>query len=116
MVLQINPTKLEVRCLQENQYVLQSPTAEGRYWIPYINLFLGIWYGTRLGTTMHWLRWWDAAGNLLLWSSEQSELQRQRAEQERQRAESAIAQLESERQHSQALAAQVRELGIDPNA
>lgn len=121
---------LEVRCLQENQYVLQSPTAEGRYWIPEINLFLGIWYGTRLGATMHWLRWWDAAGNLLLWSSEQSELERQRAEQERQRAEqerqraeqerqraeSAIAQLETERQRSEALAAKLRELGIDPNA
>ncbi|WP_293128091.1 Uma2 family endonuclease [Microcoleus sp. bin38.metabat.b11b12b14.051] len=121
---------LEVRCLQENQYVLQSPTAEGRYWIPEINLFLGIWYGTRLGATMHWLRWWDAAGNLLLWSSEQSELERQRAEQERQRAEqerqraeqerqraeSAIGQLESERRRSEALAAKLRELGIDPNA
>ncbi|MEG5061239.1 Uma2 family endonuclease [Microcoleus sp. A2-C5] len=107
---------LEVRCLQENQYVLQSPTAEGRYWIPEINLFLGIWYGTRLGTTMHWLRWWDSAGNLLLWSSEKSELERQRAEQERQRAQSAIAQLETERQRSESLARQLRELGIDPNA
>ncbi|NJK67078.1 MAG: hypothetical protein HC789_01120 [Microcoleus sp. CSU_2_2] len=107
---------LEVRCLQENQYVLQSPTAEGHYWIPEINLFLGIWYGTRLGATMNWLRWWDAAGNLLLWSAEQSELERQRTEQERQRAQSAIAQLETERQRSEILAAQLRELGIDPNA
>ncbi|MGB3265008.1 MAG: hypothetical protein WBA89_13770 [Microcoleus sp.] len=113
---------LEVRQLQENQYVFQSPTAEGRYWIPEINLFLGIWYGTRLGATMHWLRWWDAAGNLLLWSSEKSELERQRAQQERQRAQQemqraqeAIAQLETERQRSESLAAKLRELGIDPN-
>jgi hypothetical protein len=107
---------LEVRRLQENQYVLQSATVEGRYWIPEINLFLGIWYGTRLGSTMHWLRWWDEGGNLLLWSSEKAELERLRAEQERQRAEEAIAQLETERRRSEALAAKLRELGIDPNA
>jgi len=114
---------LEVRRLQENQYVLQSATVEGRYWIPEINLFLGIWYGTRLGSTMHWLRWWDEGGNLLLWSSEKAELERlraeqerQRAEQEKQRAEEAIAQLETERRRSEALAAKLRELGIDPNA
>lgn len=26
--------------------------------------------------TLHWLRWWDADGNLLLWSSEQVEAER----------------------------------------
>ena len=107
---------LEVRRLQQGQYILESATAEGRYWIPEINLFLGIWHGTRLGLTMHWLRWWDEAGNLLLWSSEQAELERQRAEQERQRAEDAIASLDTERQRSEALAAKLRELGIDPNS
>ncbi|MGL4379094.1 MAG: hypothetical protein ACRCT1_21845, partial [Microcoleaceae cyanobacterium] len=100
------------------------------YWIPEINLFLGIWYGTRLGSTMHWLRWWDEGGNLLLWSSEKAELERlraeqerqraeqerQRAEQEKQRAQEAIAQLETERRRSEALAAKLRELGIEPNA
>jgi sRNA-binding protein len=72
---------------------------------------------------MHWLRWWDEGGNLLLWSSEKAELERlraeqerQRAEQEKQRAEEAIAQLETERRRSEALAAKLRELGIDPNA
>ncbi len=50
---------------------------------------------------MHWLRWWDEAENLLLWGTEQAEL-------ERQRAEEAIAQL-------QALQAKMRELGINPN-
>jgi Uma2 family endonuclease len=107
---------LEVRQLQADKYVLQSATAEGRYWIPEINLFLGVWYGTRLGLTMHWLRWWDEGGNLLLWSSEQAELERQRAEQERQRAEDAIASLDTERRRSEALAAKLRELGIDPNS
>jgi hypothetical protein len=69
------------------------------------------------------LRWWDEAGNLLLWSAEQveqerlrAEQERQRAEQERQRAEVAKAQLEAERQRNELLVARLRALGIDPDA
>ncbi len=107
---------LEVHRLQSGKYVLQAPTPEGHYWIPEMGLFLGIWYGSRVGMTIHWLRWWDEAGQLLLWSSEQAEQERQRAEQEHQRAEAAIAELETERQQKVALAAKLQELGIDPNA
>lgn len=86
---------LEVRRLQgSNEYVLQTPSEEGRYWIPELDLFLGHWHGSRLGTTTHWLRWWDASGNLLPWSSDQAVQERQRAER---------------------LAAKLRELGIDPD-
>jgi Uma2 family endonuclease len=113
---------LEVRHLENERYVLQAPDEAGRFWIPEVELFLGVWSGTRLNITAHWLRWWDESGNLLLWSSEQAELERQRAEEERQRAEeerqradAAIAQLDSERQRAEALAAQLRQLGIDPN-
>ncbi|MBH8550906.1 Uma2 family endonuclease [Nostocaceae cyanobacterium CENA357] len=113
---------LEVRRLENGQYFLQEPSASGRFWIPELELFLGIWQGTRLGLNIYWLRWWDEAGNLLLWSSEQAEQEhqraeqeRQRAEQERQRADDAIAQLEIERQRQAILAAKLRELGIDPD-
>ncbi|PAX60036.1 Uma2 family endonuclease [Brunnivagina elsteri] len=129
-------TNLEVRILQNNQYVLQEPSDLGRYWIPELQLFLGIWQGTRLGLNISWLRWWDEAGNLLLWSSEQAEAEKQRAEAERQRAETekqraeaekqraetekqraeaAVAELESERQKKEIFAAKLRELGIDPD-
>jgi Uma2 family endonuclease len=115
---------LEVRRLQDDgRYAIQSPTAEGRYWLPELNLFLGIWQGDRLSTTTDWLRWWDEAGNLLLWSAEKAEQERQRAEQERQRAEQAIqqaeqaqSQVQQERQRAEQLAAKLRELGIDPEA
>ncbi|MBD2435229.1 Uma2 family endonuclease [Nostoc sp. FACHB-110] len=113
---------LEVRRLENGQYSLQEPSESGRFWIPELQLFLGIWQGTRLGFNIYWLRWWDEAGNLLLWSSEQAQQERQRAEQERQRAEQerqraddAIANLEAERQRNAALAAKLRELGIDPD-
>jgi Uma2 family endonuclease len=92
-------TTLEVRLLRDGRYSLLEPTPEGRYWIPELGLFLGIWHGTRLGITMDWLRWWDEAGKLLLWGTEQAEV-------ERERAEDAIAQL-------QTLQAKMRELGIE---
>jgi Uma2 family endonuclease len=92
---------LEVRRLENGQYRLQSPNAEQRYWIPELNLWLGVWYGDRLGIKAYWLRWWDEAGNLLLWSSEKSEQERQRAEQERQRAEQERQRAEQERQRAE---------------
>ncbi len=85
---------LTVRCLQNGRYEVQSPNAEGRFYIPELDLWLGLWHGERLGNQIDWLRWWDGAGNLLLWSAEQAEQERQRAD---------------------ALAAKLRELGIDPN-
>ncbi len=99
---------LEVRCLQDQRYRVQAANSEGRVWIPELELWLGVWYGERLGQTMNWLRWWDSSGNLLLWSAEQAEQERQRAEQEHQRAE-------QERQRAELLATKLRELGIDPD-
>ena len=120
---------LEVRCLQDGRYVLHSANEQGRFWIPQLELYLGIWSGERLAQTMNWLRWWDNSGNLLLWSSEQAqqesqraELERQRADQETQRAEqeSQRADQETQRadqetQRAQRLAAKLRELGVDPD-
>ncbi len=92
---------LEVRYLQHGSYVVQSPNEEGRFWIPELELFLGMWTGKRYQQTMNWLRWWDQLGNLLLWSEENAELASQQAELANQRAI--------------ALAAKLRELGVDPN-
>jgi hypothetical protein len=58
-----------------------------------MNLYLGVWQGTRENRTGNWLRWWDETGQLLLWGSELVEKERQRAER---------------------LAAQLRAAGIEP--
>jgi Uma2 family endonuclease len=107
---------LEVRRLENGRYALHEG-ASGRFWIPELELFLGIWQGTRPGSDItNWLRWWDSSGNLLLWSSEKAELESQRAEAERQRADNITEQLEAERQRAELLATKLRELGIDPEA
>ncbi|BAU43422.1 Uma2 family endonuclease [Leptolyngbya sp. O-77] len=101
---------LEVRHFRDGAYQLQEPSAEGRFWIPELSLFLGIWYGPRLGSTIHWLRWWDSDGNLLLWSFEKAELERQRAEQEAQRAEAEKQRAEAEKQRADAAEAELARL------
>jgi Uma2 family endonuclease len=106
---------LDVRCLNNGRYAMQAPDAEGRIWIPELELFLGIWYGERLRQTTNWLRWWDSAGNMLLWSAEQAEQERQRAEEERQRAEQERQRAEEQHQRAELFAAKLRELGVDPN-
>jgi len=84
----------------EKKYKLQSPNEQNRFWIPEMQLFLGVWQGNRENRNSFWLRWWDEQGNLLLWGSEIVEQERQRTEQERQRVER--------------LAAQLRAAGIEP--
>jgi hypothetical protein len=86
---------LEVRQLLEDRYQLLNADSSGRYWIASMNLSLGVWQGTKADRQGYWLRWWDEAGNLLPWSVEQLEQERQRAEQERQRAERMVERLRS---------------------
>jgi Uma2 family endonuclease len=106
--------ELEVYRLVSGKYEQQLSDEDNRYWIEEIDLFLGVWQGTKAEFTTYWLRWWDKSGNLLLWGSELVEQERQRVEQERQRAEQAELELEQERIFRQRLAQKLRELGIDP--
>jgi Uma2 family endonuclease len=89
---------------------LDLPTS--RFWIPDIELGLGVWQGDYQGVEQPWLRWFDALGNWILTPTEQERLlveqERQRAEQERQRAD-------QERQRAERLIAQLRSLGIEPD-
>jgi Uma2 family endonuclease len=91
------------------RYALATANAQGRFWIPEMQLFLGVWQGVRENREGYWLRWWDEQENLLLWGFEQVERDRQTIVQERQRAE-------QERQRADRLAAQLRAAGIDPDA
>lgn len=93
--------RVEVYGLESERYQLQTPDEAGRYWIPGLDLFLGVWQGSHEGRNGYWLRWWNAQGELLLWSEERAEQERLRAEQERLRAER--------------LAERLRQMGVDPD-
>jgi Uma2 family endonuclease len=106
---------LELYRLGENKrYKLESANEECRFWLPEMQLFLGVWQGELDNRSGYWLRWWDEEGNLLLWGTERVEQEQQRAEQERQRAEQEQQRAEQERQRAERLAAQLRAAGIDP--
>jgi Uma2 family endonuclease len=101
--------------LENGRYKLELPDENGRHWIESMGLFLGTWQGEKEARTGYWLRWWDAAGNLLPWAVERVELESQRAEQERQRAEQERQRAEQERQEKERLIAYLQSQGIDPN-
>ncbi|MBP0015453.1 MAG: Uma2 family endonuclease [Roseofilum sp. SBFL] len=120
--------ELELRRLGNQQrYALASPNSEGRFWIPEMDLYLGVWQGCRETLETYWLRWWDDQGNLIPWSTEKTEQAEQRAEAERQRADAGEQRAEAERQRADAgeqraeaerqradrLAAQLRAAGIE---
>jgi len=66
--------ELEVYQLDDSgRYQLQNPDVNNGYWIAQMELFLGVWQGTRENRTGYWLRWWDENGELLLWGSERAE-------------------------------------------
>ncbi len=107
---------LEVRCLDLGKYVLQTPDLNGRFWIPELELFLGVWAGERFNQISNWLRWWDRSGNLLVWSNELAEQESQRAEQESQRADQEYQRAEQANSRAKILAQKLLELGIDPSS
>jgi hypothetical protein len=112
---------LEVYSLGETHYQLQPKDPNNRYWIAVMGLFLGVWQGEKEGRRGYWLRWWDRDGNLLPWSVElleqerQSvEQERQRADQEQQRADQERQRADQEQQRAERLVEQLRLLGITP--
>ncbi len=86
--------ELEVQHLENGHYVHKEVDENGRYWLAPLNLYLGAWYGKRLETTTHWLRFWNKTGEMLSWGNEQVsamikelEVEQQRVKAEHERAE-----------------------------
>ncbi|MEA5510514.1 Uma2 family endonuclease [Crocosphaera sp. UHCC 0190] len=110
------------------EYEIQSADDAGRYWIPQLKLYLGLWDGRKEQRKGYWLRWWTETGDLLLWGSElviqerqkaeverqKAEVEKQKAEVEKQQAEVERQKAEVERQKAERLAAQLRAAGIEP--
>jgi Uma2 family endonuclease len=108
---------LEVYRLNDSGcYKIQIMEENGRYWIEPLQLFLGVWQGEWEDRSGYWLRWWDAADNLLLWSSEQAAQEQQRAEREAQRAERETQRADQEAQRAERLLAQLKAAGIEPES
>ncbi|MBD2626812.1 Uma2 family endonuclease [Trichormus variabilis] len=86
--------------------------SDSRFWIPELELGLGVWQGNYQDIEQPWLRWYDDTGNWVLTPTEQ---ERQRTEQERQQTEQERQRTEQERQQKERLIAQLRALGVEPD-
>lgn len=82
------------RLNQDARYILEAGNEQNQFWIPEMQLYLGVWQGSRDNRDGFWLRWWDEQGQLLPWDTELIEQERQRVER---------------------LAAQLRAAGIEPD-
>jgi len=72
---------LEVYRLEEGgHYQIRRANDQQCYWLEELQLFQGVWQGTRENRAGYWLRWWDAQNNLLLWGTELVALERQAKE------------------------------------
>lgn len=108
--------------LKNGRYQEQHPQ-DGRLWLPEAQLGLGLWSGRYdRFAPRQWLRFYDANGEWIATPAERERHQQQRAEQAQQQAEQAQQQAEQaqqqaeqERQRAERLAAQLRDLGIDPD-
>jgi Uma2 family endonuclease len=58
---------------EDRRYANVEANERGHYPIASPGVELGIWYGRYQESIMPWLRWWDAAGNLLLTGEERAE-------------------------------------------
>jgi Uma2 family endonuclease len=115
-IYEVNKASVEVYHLIDGQYQLLPVNERGHYPIHPLGVELGIWQDSYQNMELPWLRWWDSQGNLLLSGEERAEQERQRAEQESQRAEQESQRAEKERQRSERLIAQLRALGVEPEA
>ncbi len=92
-IYEINNGKLEVYILVGGRYQKLTPNERGHYPILPMGVELGLWYGSYQNQTQQWLRWWDEQGNLLLIGDERAEQERQRAESAEQARKDAIPRL-----------------------
>lgn len=90
----IETGQLEVYHLVDGAYRRETPDARGHYCLENMDLALGVWHGHILNENAHWLRWFDANGQVLPTSEELAEIEHERAER---------------------LAERLRQLGVDPD-
>jgi Uma2 family endonuclease len=83
-------------------------------WFRDVGLGLGLWQGRYEDLDCSWLRWVDAKGTPVATGRERADAERERADAERERADAERERAEAERNRAEQLAAQLRQLGVEP--
>jgi len=85
-----------------------------KHFYPAAQLGLVPWEGEFEGMKDNWIRWVNAAGEIIPTGQERAEAEQKRAEAESKRADAEKKRADVEAKRADALAARLRELGIDP--
>ena len=85
---------------------------QGRFWMPEVELGLGLWQGTYHGEDRLWLRFFDVDGR---WIPTPLEKERSEKEEALEMAETERLEKEAALEKAEKLAAKLKELGIDPD-
>jgi Uma2 family endonuclease len=122
-IYEADPGRIEMYHHVNDHFEPLPANERGRHPIAGLGVELGIWRGHYQNLELPWMRWWDAEGNLLLTGHELAEVEADRAAREAERAEleAGRAEREADRANREAeraerLAAQLRALGIEPEA
>ena len=136
-IFEADPGQIEMYHRVDNRFERIAANEQGRYPIHGMGVELGLWRGEYFGATSPWMRWWDADGNLVLTGHEmakieadrlrletgraereadRAEREADRAEREAERAEREADRAAREAERAERLAAQLRALGIEPEA
>ena len=105
----VGTSELELHRMVRGRFQRMKPNERGRYPIPTLGVELGIWRGWVENIHDLWMRWFDEQGNMLPSGRERVVLEAARAEAEAARAEAEAAR-------ANRLTAQLRALGITPDA
>jgi hypothetical protein len=113
-----DPQRSALECYQlvNGRYQQMSANAQGRYLIAPMKVELGVWEGVFRELNGAWLRAWDpSTGNMLPLIEERAEAAEAGLEETRSLLTEQINKTDAERKRADALAAKLRELGINPD-
>lgn len=92
--------------LEGDSYISFLPDKDGRFFLPSVSVYLGLWQGSYQNTNETWLRWFDHQGNLIPTPLEKEVLEKERERTEKKALEEKLA----------ALNEKLKAMGIDPNS
>lgn len=108
-IYEVNPGRIEMYHHVNDRFERLAPNERGHYPVAGLGIELGIWEGPYQNLHLPWMRFWDSDGVLLPTGRELAAQEADRAERETERAE-------RETERAERLAAQLRALGIEPEA
>jgi Uma2 family endonuclease len=79
-IYEVEKSSVEVYQLLGGKYQLMSANERHHYYIPPLDVELGLWQGIYKNVELPWLRWWDKNGKLLPTPEERAETEKQRAD------------------------------------